>query len=339
MSNATDHILKPFETCPICGSIDRKPLPTEEEFHNRYTNAIAQYAGIAQDDLLAAMHVYRCDVCSTEYCDPWVKADVAAEIYGVVMGQHRFGWWNFEQWANNETEYSTGNMKEDGLWDVLCEAVGPINSYAEINCPFAGLLTFFDRMNGMLEHEERVEISDFIVSLRETFHEAGRFKGYPHKLSRRALSPDAPRDRYIIREASSYHWGGNCVHQNTSCHTMATTLFGAKCTSFNEVQHHGIDLDVIGFYQVLDHFVNPTMILRKALEAAKVVIVLGHSDDTVIHKQHQFQFGPGFAPYLRSLGYSVQLVPNERIALDVNDVRNSRCYLISDKIELRDVEV
>jgi hypothetical protein len=328
-----EDFLTSFEKCPICGSADRQAMPPAEEFHNRYTNAMAAYTDTNPKELLAKIAVFKCDGCSTEYCDPWIKRDFAAELYGVVMGQHRFGWWAFDQWASNKTEYSTSSMKRDALWASLLEHAGQIDNYAEINCPFAGFTTYFDNMNGALEETERVEISDFIIGIRETYHESDQFTGWPKKLDRKPPPAPAPQNRYLIREPSSYFWGNNCVHQNTSCHAMATMLFNIKITSFAEIEDDALTFDVIGLFQALDHFVDPMTVLRQALKAARVVIIVGHNFKSIIHKQHQFQFGSGLSDYLRGCGLSVMEIPEEVIAENVGDDQNSNCFLVSEKIE------
>mgnify|MGYP003983736559 FL=1 len=326
-----EDFLTSFEKCPICGSSDRHAMPPAEEFHNRYTNAMASYTDADPKELLAKIAVFKCEVCSTEYCDPWLKRDFAAELYGVVMGQHRFGWWAFDQWASNKQEFSTSSMNRGALWTYLLEHAGQIDKYAEVNCPFAGFTTHFDNMNGPLEETERAEISDFIIGMREAYHESDQFAGWPKKLDRKAPPAPAPRNGYLIREPSSYYWGNNCVHQNTSCHAMATMLFNIKMTSFNEIETDAVDFDVIGLFQALDHFVDPMTVLRRALKAARIVIVVGHNYKSVIHKQHQFQFGGGLSDYLRGCGFAVKDVPEELIAIDIDDGQNSRCYLISEK--------
>jgi hypothetical protein len=328
-------ILEAYTQCPVCGSTERSALPPEEEFHNRYTNAMAAYAGIPADQLLAKIDVYRCTDCTTEYCDPWVTREFAAEIYGVVMGQHRFGWWMFDQWANNLNEFSTSRMKQEVIWKYLLKHAGKINSYAEVNCPFAGFMTYFDRMNGPLAEDERARISDFIIAMREAYHESQAFGGWPKKLDRPAPPALAPGNRYVIREPSSYFWGNNCVHQNTSCHAMAMMLFGVQTTSFAEIADQAIELDVIGLFQALDHFVDPMTVLEKALDAARVVIVVGHGLNNSIHKQHQFQFGGEFLEYLGKAGYSVLDMPEAEIAETVGDKYNSRAFLISKKVKFK----
>ena len=328
-------ILESYVHCPICGSSKRTALPPVEEFHNRYTNAMAAYAGIDPAELLAKIDVYKCDQCTTEYCDPWVTREFASEIYGVVMGQHRFGWWAFDQWANNKHEFSTGQMKQDAIWDFLLEHAGKIDNYAEVNCPFSGFITFFDRMKGPLEEDERMVISDFIIAMREAYHESQAFGGWPKKLNREPPPAPAPKNRYVIREPSSYFWGNNCVHQNTSCHAMAMMLFDVQTTSFAEIEDQSIEMDVIGLFQTLDHFVDPMTVLEKALEAARIVIVVGHGVNTSIHKQHQFQFGSDFLGYLRKAGYAVLDIPEKKIAQDIGDKYNSRCFLISKKVKFK----
>jgi len=320
-----DGVLHRYVKCPICASEGRKEVANDFK-PNKYVNQFKELDPRLDLEAVRSLPTYECTMCSTRYCDPWLSAAFSARFFNSVLAQHSHGWTRFygiidPRLPDSHDEYQTK------LWAFISK-LGKVESYAEMNCPFTGLLPFF-RKRELGENQAYAGYERSIRAIQSAYphppsaevHAPGlkRLSEYFLRRAHRKISKapekeksfdDFPSKRYLIRETTSLFWGGNCMARGVTCSGISSGFLQAFPVDFKDIERERIKLDVLGFYNCLDHFFEPMAILKTAMRVSKQLIFVGHKYSE-LSKQHQFALGPGFDDYLRSLGWRVANISKE----------------------------
>jgi len=311
----------PRDVCPVCKSKDIAVSQANllEFCDNFYLDALCTDLNISKDDLKEYAVVHECSRCSTVFCDPWLKYEVASEIFNVVYGQHNRGWDALYGWLANKPVQSFR-----ALLDLAIDYVGPISTYGEYMCPFMGNLMFY--RDEELQKIDKNTLYDASISYITARHQNAklsadrknkseilreRSKASLEKLqSLRKNKKEISIKRYLLHEASSLCWGHGCIGDGVNCKSLVGPLLAANILTTQEALGQNLKIDLIGVFNTLDHVTDPLGTLYDLLEISSAVLLINHAQP-IISKQHNFVFRPGFLDYLRGQGLSVTDLTNK----------------------------
>ena len=95
---------------------------------------------------------------------------------------------------------------------------------------------------------------------------------------------NVPSECYYVKALSRLAWGNNCQAISMSCTATAAATFNLNITEFQRLEK---SIDLLGFFNTLDHQDKPLEILTEAVNKARYVVVELH-DDRDAGKQHLF---------------------------------------------------
>lgn len=133
-----------YPDCPVCGSTLRLPIEISY-IHTKYLAALEAVLPVKVKYPIKECQVYCCSECETKYADPWLSTHYSSMLYSVGLGQHKSGWlalykkfkqqniWNKKALARKESKTQLSLMYLSTL-----KFIGQCDSYAQVNCPFAG---------------------------------------------------------------------------------------------------------------------------------------------------------------------------------------------------------
>lgn len=278
-----------------------------------YLKPLATRGAIDLDSLLRKMRGVQCLDCAAVYLDPWISRKRRKDIFLNGHAVHNTGWRFFlEKYEQNRSPWFGATISE--ILDAAESVTGPVRRYAEIGCPFQGLLlsastpkslqTWASLRGQKLANMRPETYERFLAPARIFLRLAALssrialtvswLRRSRNKLRRRIELKNADvrllklTSRDFIPVQSSSFWGMNCTLFGNSCISTASTALGVDIVTYEQFSNFsGPKLyDLVGVFNVLDHTDNPMNILRSCLTAAKAVICFGH--DTTLGKQHQF---------------------------------------------------
>jgi hypothetical protein len=332
-------VLARVPQCPICGESDRTPAPDSGR-SNHYLDALSRVSDLTGAEAVELCQVYLCRRCDTQYCDPWLSLVTSSQLYTIGFGQHVAGWKSLEM-----SLLGAKSRWKERAWQEIQAHLGPIDTYAEVNCALFGLLPYLKELEWEpAEYRRRYEQQRRDLRAKDTFR-VGRLSGWMRRiraLGERGRGPLAqsassspnglPRQRYLIHQRSTLCWGVNCVANGVTCNGVASALLDAPVVSLAELEDADTQIDA-ALLTTFDHDRRPMLLLDRLLARTRLVMVMTHSWEHKFHKQHAFAFGPGFANYLRSRGLKVEEA-RERVLPP--DLRKKYFYLlISRDVELQ----
>jgi hypothetical protein len=278
-----------------------------------YLKPLAALGAINLDSLLREMRGVKCPDCGAVYLDPWISRSRRNDVFLNGHAVHNTGWRYFlEKYEQNRSPWFGATIEE--ILDAAESIIGPVRRYAEIGCPFQGLLISnatseilqsWTSIRGQRRASMRPEtyerfltpakislrlavlsnrIALTVSSLRRLRNKL-RGRHEPDKIDARLLNLTT---RDLVPVQSSSFWGMNCALLGNSCISTASTALGVNVVTyeqFSEFTEPG-HYDLIGIFNVLDHVDNPLKLLRTCLTSARAVICFGH--DTTLGKQHRF---------------------------------------------------
>ena len=302
--------LAAYPNCPVCGGGDREPSALGHRDAGVYVRALSTQIGIKPDALLALMSLQACRRCESVWFDPWFTPEAIASVYGYAAGRHRHGWSILSDWASGTPRADLDLLPR--IWKLLTRATPEISSYAEVNCPFSGLLTHLHERRH--PNENRISIAGKLVQLGAMYRPTALEMEYASERrfadiidmeppwAAAATTELHPR-RYLINEPSGMCWDHSCIHHGASCKALAQDVFFEAMTTFEALLDRETRLSAIGLFSTLDHFQDPVRVLNKAIGAADLVIAELHPVERP-DPQHLYNFGNGLVDLLVGRGIS-----------------------------------
>lgn len=354
--------IKLIETknCPVCGGKDREKangMSPKTGYH--YLKHAASSLQISFENLIESMQVNKCKDCGSYFCDPWFSPELASALFCASAPDHIAGWGSFEHWLHPRRSLNRDQARNQRLYSIVTERIGPISSYAEFGCPFQGFLLQLKEEE--TNASERVNLFSRALyrepdvrwtMITRIYHNAQRLCNIlvvlylrirlvlaalprPTKAKGRQgnegiLVPSPPRLRYLLTEDTTKGWGSNCVRYGASCRYFANMTLGASVIPLNEIQPNGFPrFDLIGIFNSLDHTTYPLDVIRKSLEHSERVLVVTHKASQA-GKQHLYAFGDDFTNWLNKTlkGITAEDLQND---LDEELHRDYSCILLSKK--------
>ena len=329
--------------CPWCGSRNRAPSQAFTSKPNGYLRTIATKLGIPVEALIERLTSVECPDCGASYCDPWLSQAATTWLFNLGFPQHNAAWKSFYEWLERSEDFeATTFPRKERIWKFVASKVGPVHSYGEIGCPFMGLFSYFEclkrtPLESFLNFEqcsvEQIDSQrrpDFVPKLSSITRLALKIKR--RKIVRRLAQPPSsgklsqearlPSQLYFVRSPSSLLWGGNCQSLSTSCTAMAMVNFDVGVLDMSNLHKR---LDVLGFFNTLDHQDQPLRILEQALESARFVVIELHRDEKA-GKQHLYVINDALTRTATRKAWML-----EEFSGSIDEGKGNRLYLVSNK--------
>lgn len=342
--------LLPTRRCPVCGGAEREPAQAMSQGGQQYLRHVAARLGMPVEQLIERAHVFRCVSCGSYYCDPWLSPELASWLFAAGSPDHNAGWTELETWVRD----LGGRLqrRNQRLYAAVTRRTGPLRRYAEFGCPFQGFLlqmkaceadpaarrrlfaralrrpsdVRWSRLTRIYNALEGLSRGFFLLALRTRILLDGA--------TSRRHTPTAPDDvprpperRYLLTQDTTTGWGSNCVRYGASCRFFAREMLDADVIPMDQAHRtEGVAFDLIGVFNSLDHTTYPADVLRKLLDMANHVLVVGH-DARYAGKQHLYAFGDDFAAWLG--GAFAASVEDLRDEVDLEGVRDYHYLLLT----------
>ena len=330
-------VLAPQPECPVCGGVERRPRPLD--YHaNNYLAVAARALGVTQEALFAAMPAHECAACAAIYFDPWLSVELQERFYGELFPQHNLGWYTF--W--NVLRAPAPAARDLALLAELRRHVPRLGTYAEVGCPFLGLLPALGvrryEANGRAFHDypgaypvarpagkypqvrgnrllnlERVGAA---VARAAASAQVARALGPARLAERRAVRAGrAGRGEgsdiraCYLRLDSGMLWGRECRSLGVECRAALTSVFGIPGLALEDAEAARKRFDVVAVINALDHYRNPVALLRRLFSLTDHVYLEGHHADGERGKQHLYFLEAETLDGLEKLEPSIERVP------------------------------
>jgi hypothetical protein len=308
-----EQILSDHPFCPFCKSHDRVRSNLKSTGSGKKTNhylyILFKSAGIDVGSALERMTLWECGACQTLWYDPWLRLDFIASGYGYLSGRHKLGWDMVRAYHGNLPFSYVFSRRR--LVDLLLALMPVFSRYAEVNCPFTGLLFEIQNRRVLDFDEEKAVLGEKINNLRTLYGSNSILQNNvsaAEKWSQLTIpSPQGPLaalERVLIEVPTPMYWGRSCNFSGANCHAVAQDLFVDAVMDFEFAESQSSHFDAMGLFLTLDHFVDPMRVLDKALSLSEIVVISTHAWGWTA-AQHLYNLGLGFSDIMRAQGVSV----------------------------------
>jgi len=316
-----------LDNCPVCGFTSASATNCPGDLNRaggwRYLQPMADDLKLDLSELTKTIDVYQCVNCQAHYLNPWFSVETRNRIFLSGHPIHNMGWSNFVERIASQ-EKPTLPMQTHELIDAVESRIGNISSYAELGCPFMGLLLRtsqqyeiknwlrLSRSFGAMPPAsfkllpqalvDYMSVSSWSSNLAKII---SRLRMRKRQISIGRINPIVPsrtsiRERYFLSIPSTKSWGLNCSGFGESCTSVAHTALGAKVATLSDLDSaENRTIDLIGIFLMLDHQDSPLELLAACLSKSKGVLVLTHGGPFSV--QHHIGLGETFFTNLPNL--------------------------------------
>ena len=260
-------LLADIAECPACGSPDAEQAGQASP-KGSYAEGLTGL-GVPVDQI----HIRKCRSCGSYWRGPWASAAAFRDLYGKAAPRHPAGM-RYSQMA--------GILPGGGkLVDrFLRRHVDSFESYGEMGCPVWGLLKYYSQpryslLGGLFDlGADAIVLNAAIGDLGEGFSRRLR-------LMRAVLGMrprPAPSKLNFIVPSHDFFWGAGCSENGLSCADILradTRKKPVQVMSFDAAPDKPID--VLGLYEIVDHYPAPMDVMRKLTRFARHVFIYTHA--------------------------------------------------------------
>lgn len=312
-------ILEHVSTCPVCEATSEDAIKDPSAFNRKsgqaYLKPLADTLHLDLEEIYKQLETFICRKCGAVFFNPWFNQSARNRIFIQGHPIHNVGWRTFQERFEQNLNPNL-QIPPDQLIDLLRSRVGELNAYAELGCPFQGLLLHMadddmvssaGRISSVFTSMRPRDYRRFLPPLR-LFMRVGGLGNLLVRmlsLSRRRRNQlrgrwrdeqfsEQTRDisRAFVPLQSSKFWGLNCSMYGESCSAIASRALGATVVPYPQFAKSSITYDAIGIFNVLDHQEDPLSLLRECLSKGRAVICLSH--EAPIAPQHHYGLGRAF---------------------------------------------
>jgi hypothetical protein len=292
-----ESLLKDYPRCPICEGSDREASPFPNEEVGFYVTQFLSFLAVEPETVLPRLKLGRCRDCGTLWYDPWFAPSVIASAYTYVTGRHKLGWATLRAWLEGlDRNYV---QVQPNILALLRDVTSGLSTYAEVNCPFAGVFTPI--LQDLRPKDGRKLVSDRVRLLSMMYANPTFKTGYSQAgdLRRTVIGKLEDTSRYLIEEPSEICWNRSCTFSGANCVSVAKDTLVDRVATFEQLSAAGTVIDAIGFFNTFDHFLDPIQVLEKALRVGRYVFLDLHAYKW-IDSQHHFNIGDRIVEHLKS---------------------------------------
>ena len=280
---APGNLLSDITECPACGSADSDHAGTANP-KGGYSGGLSRI-GVPVDRVT----IRKCGSCGSFWRQPWASPGALGALYRDAVPHHSAGL-RYSQMAGI---LPGGGSAVDRF---LRRHVKSFQSYGEFGCPIWGLLKYYSQprfsvFGGLLDVAADAIIWNVAIG------DLGDGLSRRLRLIRSALllhRIPAPAHLAHIAPDHNFFWGARCGDNGVKCETMLcadTRGNPVKMLSMSEAPDKA--LNVLGMYDVLDHYPAPVELMRRLTGFAEHLFVYTHAPR---HGWNAIQHAINFTP-------------------------------------------
>lgn len=308
MTISADDLLRSINICPVCRGTSFCPsIPAlMNQQHSHYERSWASHFGLTAEELFKGVSEILCTRCGCVFNSPYFEPYVEDKLYRDVTPRHRAGWQNWNALMSGSKPTSRSRHK---IADYLINRFPKVARYAEIGCPFQGILpllsTESDRRAAIRRSATRGNTPGVaLLSHLERFVHRVRYRDRSGDILSTSPNIDAKSfwapERFMISEPSGNRWQSGCIQSGASCLGVVGSLANVHSLSLDSlpslVESRGL-LDLISVFESLDHVRFPIELLHILCKSTQRLLIVQHQASKA-NRQHGFGFTGKFLDYL-----------------------------------------
>ena len=308
--------------CPACGgeSVSAAGIPA---LHSVYSRGVISLLSHEDAKRFEAVTVNRCGDCDSLFPDLWLSEAAAGMLYSIVEGQHLSGWTRLT-WSLNHPDRAHMREAARRNQDRIAARLPKLERYAEVKCPFSGMLPFL----GQTEVPEGLPALQSLIDSNFKRHQslpANRKEEIQGLAAFQGVRDSSVLD--LIDVPSPFCWSDNCSISGMGCRTLARSMFGLRVLGTDDLRERGLHYDLIGLYLVLDHLPRPREVLLRLMPFTEALVVQTHIT-TEWHSQHAFTLGERFFFGFEAQGFETTDISGEMEAFTTSDTEPDCRYFL-----------
>ena len=308
-------VVSSIGSCPVCGSLDNNAMtdpPVGNLKPNRYTNAISSRYQVEFKEVVTKFSLWECQQCKCIYWDPFFSLEARNILYSIKFNDHGAGWSVFLR-QNYLKKDHKDSIQAAALVSILNKYLN-IKNYAEVNCPFLGLIPHITDIveqppkiiNDKLEDAKSRGLIYLIYMRFIKFYIDYKFG--KKKWSDYGFTKEGLTNVSLISIPTTNGWNLSCNRFGIGCNHLVDSI------PFDYVIKKDIKFDLIGFFNTFDHLDDPLSSLNLALKQSENIIIQIHPW-TNAGPQHAFYLPPYFWKNL------IKLIDNVKITNISDEVK------------------
>lgn len=273
--------------CPICSSSNKLKIKDHLPTNNRYFQSILDHLDISFDELVNKFELVECVDCKIIYYENYLTPDLSNKLYNNLSPVHNLGWYIFNKLISGEDIKNEKTVIQcENVYHYLKKNNIKYNNYAELNCPFMGLIPLFMHTDDMKKIRRRY---NRIISKNSHKSFSNQFNENLSKLRsdiKNAIKPQKkmmqnfnnPDSITLFKDSTSNGWDYGCTSGGINCKHLVSNIFDVKLSSFdNDLTDKEEDqFDLIFLSHTLDHCSSPLKILQRSMELSQNIIIITH---------------------------------------------------------------
>jgi len=322
-----------INSCPWCDSREKRPIDNVSTRNNNYLIALEATAEIPPGDM-AKVDTYQCLECDTIYLATFFDDKIVAKTFLTETSGHNHGWRSFHAKTGLLPKKAIAqSTRESQIKRIILNSISGIDGvYAEVGCPFSGLIHEMlcdDQDRDIIKHRYFSFLLDTIKKNEAAFFSFCKLSssltsvfGYlfaaslRYKLGRlsRSVRKDAAlpqrkrtNEIYLIKPESRFIWGSNCTSNFATCVATSISVYGINQLRLSELATAANGRHItIGFFNTLDHQENARAMLEESMDIADNVIIETHGHKAGGGRQHLFFLNETIPAWSQKKGWGFQ---------------------------------
>ena len=346
--------------CPYCEKITNTEDINNSLFEssNAYLEILKKkYTGsnsISFDEFVEKnLKLAKCEECKIIFFKKWFDSETVKIIYNARP--HRVGWGSFNLFYDQSERLEKYIDKKTIIFNCINKKIDRIDNYAEINCPFSGLMLLFNfakknynfKLN-ILQNliKERSFFNDILLKIfnrvrvlflnylliQEKIKIKISKKNKYFDLLNKKKRFEIPVDIRLIKiENNNLSWNYNCNNMGQNCRKIFTYFEDFKSVTFNEVEDenkkNNFKFDLSYLENTIDHVSDIKKTLSKLSALSKNIAIITHGIKA--GPQHSYFLNEEFiSNYSKLNGFKLNILTNEITSRSNNEFDN-QYYLLT----------
>lgn len=346
--------------CPYCET-KTNTKDINNSFH-KHSNAYLEILkkkhtsnnSIPFDDFVEKnLKLVKCDECKIIFFKKWFDPETVKIIYN--SRPHRVGWGSFNLFYDQSNRLKKYIDRKINIFNCINGKIDKINNYAEINCPFSGLMLLFNfakknynfKLNILqnfikersffnvliIKNLNRVRILFlyclfFLEKIKIKISKKNKYFEFLNQKKRFEIPTDI---RLIKIENNNLSWNYNCNNMGQNCRKIFTYFKDFKLVTFNEVEDESkksnFKFDLFYLENTIDHVSDFKKTLSKISALSQNIAIITHGIKA--GPQHLYFLNEEFiSNYSKLNGFKLNILTREITSRDNNEFDN-QFYLLT----------
>tara|TARA_Y100000590_G_scaffold388556_1_gene462995 strand:- start:1849 stop:2913 length:1065 start_codon:yes stop_codon:yes gene_type:complete len=300
------------------------------------------------------LKLVKCGDCKLTFFKHWFDDETSKKIY--ISKPHRMGWGSFYLFYNQNNRLEEYIKKKLKIFKSIKNKISKIDTYAEINCPFSGLMLlynffgmkknfkvnilenlskerkYFPTMLFKILNKFKVILYKYLIFQEIIFNKIIKRKDFKKLISQNNQF-NIPNDISLIKlDSNTLSWNYGCNNMENNCRKVFSYFKDFKSVNFEEIEEKNNNLnfkfDLCYLENTLDHTNNLFNILNRIKKISKNIAIITHGKKA--GPQHLFYLNEEFIiNYSKMNNFKLHILTEEITQKKNNDLDN-QYYLLTE---------